>query len=285
VAEQTRNDDTKIQKTRAQGRSLCSRDFFENGLLKMHFEFLQIPEDELGVAKVAFDAQLRGARVDSARKDFVANAEGSFWASCLDYLDGAAIEKVRPGAPGSGHKVVLSEVDPDLLCSRELRKALAENDSVIAYSRHETAQVSDRETHHLMTAATDFPFPTRLHRARERVVRPIWSAAMGLEAGEPGRREEQERDQGAPRRPQHRHTREYKRQRQFPPSPQIRLCAPEGAARTRGRLKRPSSYLSANEQITGVPYASCALGALPSENSGLPYETQGPEILSNALRS
>lgn len=101
----------------------------------MPFEFIQIPANGQGAAKETLNALLRGGRIASVRKEFVANAEDSFWAFCVEYLDGTSGEKGRSGAPKVDYKEVLSELDFALFCQlRDLRKALAEKEAVPAYS-------------------------------------------------------------------------------------------------------------------------------------------------------
>jgi superfamily II DNA helicase RecQ len=101
----------------------------------MPFEFIQIPANGQGAAKEALNTLLRGGRIASVRKEFVANAEDSFWAFCVEYLDGVAGEKGRSGSPKVDYKEVLSEGDFSLFCRlRDLRKTLAEKEAVPAYS-------------------------------------------------------------------------------------------------------------------------------------------------------
>ncbi len=56
----------------------------------MPFEFIQIPANGQGNAKEELNKLLRGGRITSVRKEFVANGEDSFWAFCIEFLDGAA---------------------------------------------------------------------------------------------------------------------------------------------------------------------------------------------------
>ncbi len=46
----------------------------------MPFEFIQIPANGQGAAKETLNELLRGGHIASVRKEFVANAEDSFWA-------------------------------------------------------------------------------------------------------------------------------------------------------------------------------------------------------------
>jgi len=76
----------------------------------MPFEFIQIPANGQGSAKEELNKLLRGGRIASVRKEFVANGEDSFWAFCIEFLDGvlgAAAGKNRSG-PKVDYKGVLS---------------------------------------------------------------------------------------------------------------------------------------------------------------------------------
>ena len=69
----------------------------------MPFEFIQIPANGQGSAKEELNKLLRGGRIASVRKEFVAHGEDSFWAFCIEFLDGSlAAGKGRGGPPGAG---------------------------------------------------------------------------------------------------------------------------------------------------------------------------------------
>ena len=54
----------------------------------MPFEFIQIPANGQGSAKGELNKLLRSGRIASVRKKFVANGEDSFWAFCIEFLNG-----------------------------------------------------------------------------------------------------------------------------------------------------------------------------------------------------
>jgi hypothetical protein len=58
----------------------------------MPFEFIQVAATGQGNAKDELNRLLRGGRIASVRKEFVAHGQDSFWAFCIEYLDG------QPGA-------------------------------------------------------------------------------------------------------------------------------------------------------------------------------------------
>lgn len=120
----------------------------------MPFEFIQIPANGQGAAKEELNKLLRGGRIASVRKEFVANAEDSFWAFCVEYLDGvSAADKGRSG-PKVDYKEVLSEPDFALFCQlRDLRKALAEKEAVPAYSIFTNEQLAAMVTERADTLA------------------------------------------------------------------------------------------------------------------------------------
>ena len=68
----------------------------------MPFEFIQVPANGQGGGKDALNRFLRGGRIASIRKEFVANGEDSFWAFCVEYVDGAGGATVRGIESSSG---------------------------------------------------------------------------------------------------------------------------------------------------------------------------------------
>ena len=81
----------------------------------MPFEFIQIPANGQGSAKEELNKLLRGGRIASVRKEFVAHGEDSFWAFCVEYLDGSVgADRSRVGGgtvPKIDYKEILSEGD------------------------------------------------------------------------------------------------------------------------------------------------------------------------------
>lgn len=121
----------------------------------MPFEFIQIPANGQGAAKETLNALLRSGRIASVRKEFVSNAEDSFWAFCVEFLDGVAgTEKGRSG-PKVDYKEVLNEADFALFCTlRDVRKALSEKEAVPAYSIFTNEQLAAMVTQKAVTAAS-----------------------------------------------------------------------------------------------------------------------------------
>lgn len=105
----------------------------------MSFEFFQIPVTG-GDAAEALNRSLRGGRITSVRREFVAAGENSFWAFCVDRVEAPG----QAGARGSGGSSTRERVDykevlpPEEFAVfsrlRELRKTLAEKEAVPAYS-------------------------------------------------------------------------------------------------------------------------------------------------------
>ena len=78
----------------------------------MPFEFIQIPANGQGSAKEELNKLLRGGRIASVRKEFVPNGEDSFWAFCIEFLDGAlGGGKIRGAGPKVDYKEVLNVED------------------------------------------------------------------------------------------------------------------------------------------------------------------------------
>ncbi|RFC52445.1 MAG: Superfamily II DNA helicase RecQ [Verrucomicrobia bacterium] len=105
----------------------------------MPFEFIQIPANGQGNAKEELNKLLRGGRIASVRKEFVANGEDSFWAFCIEFLDGSVgvMDKGRSGTSGPkiDYKELLTEADFAVFARlRDLRKTVSEKAAIPAYS-------------------------------------------------------------------------------------------------------------------------------------------------------
>ena len=101
----------------------------------MPFEFIQIPTNGQGSAKEELNKLLRGGRIASVRKEFVPNGEDSFWAFCIEFLDGQLVTGKSTSGPKVDYKEVLSPVDFAVFSKlRDLRKAIAEKEAIPAYS-------------------------------------------------------------------------------------------------------------------------------------------------------
>ena len=100
----------------------------------MPFEFIQIPANGQGSAKEELNKLLRGGRIASVRKEFVPNGEDSFWAFCVEYLDGISGAAAQRGTgPRPDYKELLNEADfASFALLRELRKGIAERDALPA---------------------------------------------------------------------------------------------------------------------------------------------------------
>jgi hypothetical protein len=104
----------------------------------MPFEFIQIPANGQGNAKEELNKLLRGGRIASVRKEFVANGEDSFWAFCIEFLDGslAVMDKGRSATSGPkiDYKEVLNEADFAVFSRlRDLRKVISDKEAIPAY--------------------------------------------------------------------------------------------------------------------------------------------------------
>lgn len=63
----------------------------------MAFEFIQIPANGQGSAKEELNKLLRNGRIASVKNEFVSNGEDSFWAFCIEFLDGALLGLLNLG--------------------------------------------------------------------------------------------------------------------------------------------------------------------------------------------
>lgn len=104
----------------------------------MPFDFIQIPANGQGSAKEELNKLLRGGRIAFDKKEFVANGENSFWAFCIEFLDGSLGMADRGrGATGpkTDYKEVLSAEDfPVFSKPRDLRKVVSEKEAIPVYS-------------------------------------------------------------------------------------------------------------------------------------------------------
>ena len=104
----------------------------------MAFEFIQIPANGQGSAKEELNKLLRNGRIASVKKEFVSNGEDSFWAFCIEFLDGTlgVVDRGRgTSGPKIDYKEVLSEADFAVFARlRDLRKAVSDKEAIPAYS-------------------------------------------------------------------------------------------------------------------------------------------------------
>ncbi len=120
----------------------------------MPFEFIQIPANGQGSAKEELNRLLRAGRIASVRKEFVPNGEDSFWAFCIEFLDGALSGDKGRNGPKVDYKEVLSEVDFAVFSKlRDVRKALSEKEAVPAYSIFTNEQLAAMVTEKVDSAA------------------------------------------------------------------------------------------------------------------------------------
>jgi superfamily II DNA helicase RecQ len=105
----------------------------------MPFAFIQVPANGQGDAKEALNRLLRGGRIASVRKEFVAHGEDSFWAFCIEYLDPGPLSdgEGRPG--GRNERVDYKQIlAPEIFAVfsrlRAVRKELAEKEAIPAYA-------------------------------------------------------------------------------------------------------------------------------------------------------
>ncbi len=112
----------------------------------MRFRFFTIPvsgNDALNDELNRFCAQHRVIQVD---KEFVMNAENSFWAICISWQEGEAGLSTSKAdrTPTVDYKEILSEQDfRTYLELRAFRKALAERNGVPPYALFTNQQLAD----------------------------------------------------------------------------------------------------------------------------------------------
>jgi len=78
------------------------------------------------------------------RKEFVSNDEDSFWAFCIEFLDGQMAPRKSGSSPKVDYKEVLSPEDFAVFSKlRDLRKSLAESEGVPVYAIFTNEQLAD----------------------------------------------------------------------------------------------------------------------------------------------
>lgn len=113
----------------------------------MPFEFMQIPANGQGSAKEELNKLLRGGRIASVRKEFVPNGEDSFWAFCIEFLDGLLGADKGRGGPKIDYKEVLDEVQFAVFAKlRDLRKTISDKEAIPAYSIFTNEQLATMVT-------------------------------------------------------------------------------------------------------------------------------------------
>lgn len=105
----------------------------------MQYKFFKIPTCGDPVAEEEMNRFLRGHRVLSTNREFVADGNASFWCFAVEYMEGTTPVSAPSGGKFSKTKTdyreILSEEEfAKFRVLRECRKALAESDAVPAYA-------------------------------------------------------------------------------------------------------------------------------------------------------
>ncbi len=100
----------------------------------MKYRFFAIPAHAPDAAQEELNRFCAGQRLVSVDKQFVQNAEQSYWAFCVGYLDGQ--EGPKAAAKGKiDYREVLNEQDFAVFARlRTLRKELADGEGIPAYA-------------------------------------------------------------------------------------------------------------------------------------------------------
>jgi len=96
----------------------------------MPFEFIQVPAHGGSSGKEELNRLLRSGRIVSVRKEFVAAGEDSFWAFCVEFLEGPVpVEKGR-GMAKVDYREVLGEEEFLMFSKlRDWRRTMVEKES------------------------------------------------------------------------------------------------------------------------------------------------------------
>lgn len=109
----------------------------------MKYRFFSVPATTPDEAQEALNQFCAEHRVVSVDKEFVSNAERSFWALCVGYLDGQAPLLAGRSKNKVDYREVLNEADFALFVKlRDLRKTMAEQEGVPAYALFTNEQLA-----------------------------------------------------------------------------------------------------------------------------------------------
>lgn len=122
----------------------------------MQFEFFMVPVKDYETAQVELNKFLRSHRILTVQNEFVSHGGDSFWALSVEYLDVAG--GGQKSSYGRKQKVdyrdVLSDTDFTIFSKlRELRKTIAESESVPVYTIFTNDQLAEMVTKKITTRA------------------------------------------------------------------------------------------------------------------------------------
>jgi superfamily II DNA helicase RecQ len=102
----------------------------------MPYQFFAIPAINSEPSSAALNQFCASHSVISIDKQFIANAENSYWAICVTWVEKIAQGQAKPGrSQRVDYKEVLNEADFTIFAElRELRKNLAARDGVPVYN-------------------------------------------------------------------------------------------------------------------------------------------------------
>ena len=113
----------------------------------MPFEFIQVPAHGGSSGKEELNRLLRSGRIVSVRKEFVAAGEDSFWAFCVEFLEGAVpVEKGRGVAKVDSREVLGEEEFLMFSKLRDWRRTMVEKEAVPAYAIFTNEQLAGMVT-------------------------------------------------------------------------------------------------------------------------------------------
>jgi superfamily II DNA helicase RecQ len=117
----------------------------------MQVRVFMVPVKQAGPLETEMNAFLRGHRVLSLRKEFVADGDNSYWAFCAEYLDGpvpAGSGEMGAKGPKVDYREVLKPEEFKLFSRlRDWRRVVAERDGVPVYTvftNEQLAQVAQK---------------------------------------------------------------------------------------------------------------------------------------------
>ena len=108
----------------------------------MKYRFFTVPVHDSAEEQLALNQFCAQHRIATLEKEFVANADNSFWSFCISYLEGAD-SAVKPRKGKVDYKEVLSERDFTVYVKlRDLRKTKADQEGVPAYALFTNEQLA-----------------------------------------------------------------------------------------------------------------------------------------------
>jgi superfamily II DNA helicase RecQ len=119
----------------------------------MQFQFFYIPATDSGKRVEELNRFLVGNRILNVQREFVSAGENSYWALCVHYSAEDIPVPTARGKQGIDYREILNAEDFTVYAKlRDLRRTLAEKDSVPAFSIFNNEQMANMVRGRIVTA-------------------------------------------------------------------------------------------------------------------------------------